>query len=73
MRLIPASAFKARCLGLLDEVATTGDPLVVTRHGKPVAQIVPYPDATETPNPLAGTVVFEEDIVSPLDVEWESQ
>ena len=73
MRQIPAGKFKARCLGLLDEVATTGDPVVVTRHGKPVAQIIPCPEATQVPNPLAGTVVFEKDIVSPLNVEWESQ
>ena len=38
---ISASAFKARCLALLDEVATTHRSLVVTKHGVPVARVVP--------------------------------
>ena len=38
---VPASAFKARCLALLDEVATTHRSLVVTKHGVPVARVVP--------------------------------
>jgi prevent-host-death family protein len=38
---ITASQFKARCLRLLDEVAETGETLVVTKHGKPVARVVP--------------------------------
>jgi prevent-host-death family protein len=38
---VPASAFKARCLALLDEVATTHRSLIVTKHGVPVARVVP--------------------------------
>lgn len=38
---ITASQFKARCLRLLDEVAETGETLVVTKHGRPVARVVP--------------------------------
>lgn len=38
---ITASQFKARCLRLLDEVAETGETLVVTKHGKPVARVEP--------------------------------
>ena len=38
---ITASQFKARCLRLLDEVAETGETLVVTKHGKPVARVLP--------------------------------
>lgn len=45
---IPASAFKARCLALLDEVATTRRSLVVTKHGRPVAKLVPLDDAAPT-------------------------
>lgn len=43
---VPASVFKARCLAMLDEVATTHRSLVVTKHGVPVARVVPIePDA----------------------------
>lgn len=42
---VPASVFKARCLALLDEVATTHRSLVVTKHGVPVARVVPIDNA----------------------------
>jgi len=51
---IQASQFKARCLALLDEVAATGRPLVVTKHGRPVARVVPL----DRPRPLAGSVTL---------------
>lgn len=54
MRTIPAGRFKARCLKLLDEVAETGETIVVTKRGKPVARIEPV----EVPPSLAGTVVY---------------
>ena len=38
---ITATQFKDRCLRLLDEVAETGDPLVITKHGRPVARLEP--------------------------------
>ena len=40
-REISASQFKARCLGLMDEVAQGGDVLVITKNGKPVAELHP--------------------------------
>lgn len=40
MRTIEAAEFKERCLALLDRLDADG--LIVTRHGKPVARVVPY-------------------------------
>lgn len=40
-REITASQFKAKCLRLLDEVAETGETLIVTKHGKAVARVLP--------------------------------
>lgn len=40
-REVKAGDFKARCLQLMDEVAETGDSIVVTKRGKPVARLVP--------------------------------
>jgi prevent-host-death family protein len=40
-REITATQFKARCLRLLDEVAETGETLIVTKHGRPVARVQP--------------------------------
>jgi prevent-host-death family protein len=37
---IPAAQFKSRCLAVLDQVAESGRPVVITKHGKPVVQII---------------------------------
>lgn len=41
MRTIPAGEFKQTCLRLLDEVGETGEPIVITKRGKAVAELVP--------------------------------
>ncbi len=41
---VQASTFKARCLALLDEVARSRNTVLVTKHGKPVARLVPVDD-----------------------------
>jgi prevent-host-death family protein len=48
---LPISDFKARCLRLLEELAERGETIVVTKHGKPIARIVPF--QSESP-PLKG-------------------
>lgn len=42
MQKIPAAQFKSRCLAVMDQVAESGRPVVVTKHGKPVVQIIPF-------------------------------
>ena len=41
MQKVPAAQFKSQCLALMDQVAESGRPVIVTKHGKPVVQIVP--------------------------------
>ena len=41
MKTIPAGQFKQTCLRLLDEVGASGESIVITKRGKPVAQLVP--------------------------------
>lgn len=55
---VQAGVFKARCLALLDEVARTHSTIVVTKHGKPVAKLVPLDDV---PRPTAGSVTLLSD------------
>lgn len=38
-KTLSASAFKARCLALMDEVERTGEPIIITKYGRPVAQL----------------------------------
>ena len=40
MKTIEAAQFKKQCLALLDRLDTEG--LIITKHGKPVARVVPY-------------------------------
>lgn len=70
--IIGAGDFKAKCLKLLDEVARTRESLIVTKHGKAVAKLVPIPPETGLFGALAGSVRQEGDIVSPLENDWEA-
>ena len=72
MSTIGAGEFKAKCLQLLDEVAASRKPLVITKFGRPVAQVVPMPPAIRLRGALKGTVLSEGDIVSPLENVWEA-
>jgi prevent-host-death family protein len=48
MRTIPAGEFKQTCLRLLDEVGGSGEPIVITKRGRAVAQLVPVrPERSE--------------------------
>lgn len=67
-----AGEFKAQCLELMDRVATSGDVIVITKRGKPVAQLSALP--VERPAKLAGyfkqKIEHVGDVVAPLEVEW---
>lgn len=69
-RTIAAGKFKARCLALLDEVAATHQPVVITKRGRPVARVVPIENAT-TPS-LLGSILEEHDLISPIDERWDA-
>ncbi len=72
-RIIKASEFKAKCLALLDEVERTGGTLVITKNGKPVAEVVPHKSAKRNFIGLfKGRGEILGDIISPIDVEWEA-
>ena len=73
IKTVAAAEFKAHCLALLEEVRQTRESLVVTRHGKPVAEISPYVHrSTQAENPLKGSILFQGDLISPLDEQWDS-
>ena len=69
-REVSASEFKAKCLGLLDEVAEKGETIVVTKRGRPVARVLPV----EAPASLRGSVEYlvdEEELVEPVLGRWD--
>lgn len=65
---VSISEFKAKCLGLIEQVHKTRQPLRITRHGRPVAELIPAgPDRKRKfLGDMAGTVEFLGDIVSPV-------
>lgn len=69
---IGAGDFKAKCLKLLDEVAETRQPLTITKHGKPVAKLIPIPAKKDLFGLMRSDNYWEGDIISPLDDEWEA-
>ncbi len=76
MEEIAISKFKATCLAVLEKVRTTGKPVLVTRFGEPVAEVVP-PRAAKPKQwvgSLASTGQVTGDIVSPASDEddWEA-
>lgn len=68
VQTIQASEFKAKCLALMDEVARTGRSILVTKNGRPVAELRPHraPRAASLIGLHAGRIVATDDIVSPV-------
>ena len=77
MKEIAISEFKAKCLGILEQVRKTRKPIRITRFGQPVAEVVP-----PTPQPrrkswlgcMAGSAEILGDIVGPTGSfdDWEA-
>jgi prevent-host-death family protein len=75
MQTIQASKFKAKCLALMDQVARTGETILVTKNGKPVAELRPHrgPRAKSLIGLHRGRIKIRGDIVSPIGTElWEA-
>ena len=74
MKQMPAGEFKARCLAVMDQVLQSGEPVVITKHGKPVAKLVPAQNhADDIFGYMAGKVKVVGDIVGPVTPlkDWE--
>jgi prevent-host-death family protein len=69
---INATAFKARCLALIDEVAESGQPITITKRGKAKVQIVAVREKPKTlVGATKGTFKILGDIVGPIVEEWD--
>jgi prevent-host-death family protein len=71
---VTAAEFKAKCLKLMDEVAASGDSVIITKRGKPVACLTP---ASPQPRPILGAmkgrIQILGELIEPIDVDWEAQ
>jgi len=68
MKSIAASEFKAKCLAILDDVAATGEPILILKRGKPVAELIrPLPrDSASPQEALIGSVRIVGNVTSPV-------
>jgi prevent-host-death family protein len=76
MKQIPAGEFKARCLAIMDRVLQSGEPVLITKHGKPVVKLIPAENAADDIfDYMAGKVKIVGDIVGPVIPleDWENK
>jgi len=73
-KTIPAGEFKAKCLALMDEIAVSGDELLITKRGKAVARLVPARESDPYLS-LRGSVTWkdEEDLIAPTGEPWPGE
>ena len=71
---ISAAEFKAKCLRLMDQVNDYHEEVVITKHGNPVAKLVPYSLKPKKSifGYLENTVKVNDDIIKPLGESWEA-
>jgi prevent-host-death family protein len=70
---IPAAQFKAECLKLMDLVERTRQPIVITKHGRPVAQLAPIAaDADSLFGYMKDTVKVDGDVMASVAQKWSA-
>jgi len=76
VKQMPAGKFKAQCLAIMDEVSHSGEPVLITKHDKPVAKLVPAErQSDDVFGYMAGKVKIVGDIVGPVTPleDWENK
>ena len=74
---VSKSQFKAHALELFRQIEASGEPLVITDHGRPTLEVRPFrpadPDATDPLSQLRGSVLHYDDPFAPVaEGEWEA-
>ena len=74
-RTISAAEFKAKCLGIMDEVAASHQPVIITKRGKPVARLLPIEaEPVSIIGRYKGKIKIEGDWLAPVfpTEEWDA-
>ena len=73
IKKISAGEFKAKCLKLMDYVNQTHQAIVITKHNKPIARLMPMTDSPKDAfGCMKNTVVIKSNIIDPIDVAWNA-
>ena len=73
-KTMPAGVFKSKCLAVMDEVQAKCESVIITKHGKPVAKLVPVDSSRDDfYDSMKGKVTILGDIVGPVfsEEEWD--
>lgn len=76
---MPAGQFKTHCLSVIDEVYNRGEEVVITKHGKPMARLIPLDEMKKAPDEIfgfmQGKMKIIGDIISPVHPieDWDSE
>ena len=69
--MVKASEFKAKCLRLMDEVAASGEEIIITKRGRPVSRLGPYREKSKM---VFGrnreNIQTDGNIVEPMPADW---
>ena len=68
---VQASTFKAKCLAILDDVAETRQTVIITKHGRPVAKIIPVDEAPPTMGSVTILAEHDDDLFSTGE-DWDA-
>lgn len=74
MKTMAISKFKTYALRIIEEIAQNNETVVITKHGKPLAKVIPYEDEGKDikMGQLSDTIVFEKDIITPFGEDlWD--
>ena len=73
IRTINVTEFRSRCSKLIDDVTASGDEIIITKRGRPIARLIPFRARPESLFGIdRGNMRILGDIVEPADVEWEA-
>ena len=74
MKRIKAGEFKAKCLKLMDWVHKNREEIIITKHDKPIAKLVPLAPTASRPlfGYLKGSMEIRGDIIGPTGERWEA-
>jgi prevent-host-death family protein len=73
VKRINAGKFKDQCLKIMDTVAQTKSPVVVTKRGRPMVKVVPYTEPATTARNLVGSILKETGNPYGTDEKWDAE
>lgn len=74
MATMKASVFKAKCLGIMDEINETGEEIIITKNGHPVSRLLPFRNKPKTLFGLhASGIHASDDLIEPVNESWGAE